>query len=143
MSQYIRQEFKGSKAAKKFACGRTKTSAIVSCIGNNFFQQLNTDMQKLSFSMMLDASNDTGLHNMFPITVHIFEANFGRVMAKFYDINYMKGRDASTAQALIQSVDNILAKMLFNGTIVLRWDLITLTQTTQTLATEIQLEQRL
>ena len=49
MSQYIRQEFKGSKAAKKFACGRTKTSAIVSYIGNNFFQQLNTDMQKLPF----------------------------------------------------------------------------------------------
>ena len=104
MSQYIRQEFKGSKAAKKFACGRIKTSAIVSGIGNNFFQQLNTDMQKLPFSMMLDASNDTGLHNMFPITVRIFDANFGRVMAKFYDINYMKGRDASTAQVLIQSV---------------------------------------
>ena len=104
MSQYIRQEFKGSKAAKKFACGRTKTSVIFSCIGNNFFQELNTNMQKLPFSMMLDASNDTGLFKMFSITVCIFDANFGRVIAKFYDINYMKGRDASTAQVLIQSV---------------------------------------
>ena len=34
MSQFIRQEFKGSKAAKKFACGGTKTWEIVSCIGN-------------------------------------------------------------------------------------------------------------
>ena len=110
MSQFIRQEFKGSKAAKKFACDRTKTTAIVSRIGNNFFQQLNTDMQKLPFSMMLDASNDTGLYKMFPITARIFDVNFGRVMTKFYDINYMKGRDASRAQTLFQSVDDILAK---------------------------------
>ena len=67
MSQFIRQEFKGSKAAEEFACGRTKTSATVTSIGNNFFQQLNTDMQKLPFSMILDTSNNTGLYKMFPI----------------------------------------------------------------------------
>ena len=52
----------------------------------------------------------------------------------------MKGQDTSTAQAQFQGVDDILAKMVFIGTIVPRWDLITLTQT---LATEIQLKQRL
>ena len=37
------------------------------------------------------------------------------------------------------SVDDVLAKkIVFNGTIVLRWDLITVTQT---LETEIQLKQ--
>ena len=67
-------------------------------------------MQKLPFSMMLNASNDTGLYKMFPITDCIFDVNFGRVMTKIYDINHTKGRDASTAQALFQSVDEILAK---------------------------------
>ena len=110
MSQFIRQEFNGRKAVENFACGRRKTSAIVSCIGNNFFKQLNTNMEKFLFSMMLGASNDTGLYKTFPITVHIFDVNFGMVMTKFYDINYMKGWDASTAQALFQSVDGILAK---------------------------------
>ena len=76
---------------------------------------------------------------MFSITVRIFDMNFGRVVTKFYDINSMKGRDASIAPVQFQSVDDILAKMVFNGTIVLRWDLIT---PTQTLATEIQLKQR-
>ena len=38
MSQFIRQEFKGSKGTEKFACGRTNKLAIVSCIGNNVFQ---------------------------------------------------------------------------------------------------------
>ena len=140
MSQYTRQDFKGSKAAEKFACSQTKMSAIGNCIGNNFFQQLNTDMQKLPFNTMLNPKCETGLNKMFPITVRIFDMNFCRVMKKFYDINYMKGQDTSTAQAQFQGVDDILAKMVFNGTIVPHWDLITLTQT---LATEIQLKQRL
>ena len=46
----------------------------------------------------------------------------------------MKGQDASTTQAHFLSVDDILAKMVFSGTIVLPWDLMTLTQT---LVTEI------
>ena len=63
-NQYMKHEFNGSKAAEK-KC-RIKTSAIVSCIGNNFFQQFNTRMQKLPFSMMLNASNDTGLYKISP-----------------------------------------------------------------------------
>ena len=35
-NQYMKQEFNGSKAAEKKR--RIKTSAIVSCIGNNSFQ---------------------------------------------------------------------------------------------------------
>ena len=89
-------------------------------------------MQKLPFSTMLDASNDAGLYKMYPIIVRIFDVNFGRVMTKFYDLNYMKWRVASTAQAHFQSVDNIVTKMMFNGTIVLCWDLITLPQTLAT-----------
>ena len=67
-------------------------------------------MKKFPLSMMLDASNDTGLYKMFPITVSIFDLNFVRVMTKFYDNNYLKGQDASTAQALFQGVDDILTK---------------------------------
>ena len=89
--------------------------------------------------MMLDASNDTGLYKMFPITVRIFDVNFGWVMTKFYDINYMKGRDANTAQALFQSVDDILAKngVQWNNSTSLGLD------NTKTLATKIPLKQRL
>ena len=34
----------------------------------------------------------------------------------------------STAQALFQGVDDVLAKAVFSGTTVLRWDLITIKQ---------------
>ena len=32
MTQFIKREFTGSKAAENFACGRTKTSAIVNAL---------------------------------------------------------------------------------------------------------------
>ena len=59
---------------------------------------------------MLDVSNDTGLYKMFPIPVRIFNMNFGRVITKFNDTNFMKGWDASTTQALFQSIHDIVAK---------------------------------
>ena len=34
MTQYVKTEYKGSPAAENFLCGRTKTSAVVNCIGN-------------------------------------------------------------------------------------------------------------
>ena len=59
-------------------------------------------------------------------------------MTKLCDNNYVKGRVQSTAQALFQGVDDVLAKAVFNGTTVLRWDLITVKQTS---AKETELKQ--
>ena len=55
---------------------------------------------------MLDDSNDTGLSKMFPNTVWVFDVNFNRLMTKFFDMNLIDGTDASTAEAMFQSVDN-------------------------------------
>lgn len=59
-------------------------------------------------SLMLDASNDTGLQKMFPVTVRIYDINFRRIMTKFLDINLLEGRDASTAETMFASVNNLL-----------------------------------
>ena len=61
LSQLNRSEFKGSNAADNFTCGRTKTAAIVNCLGNHFFEHLKSDMQELPYSLMLDGSNDNGI----------------------------------------------------------------------------------
>ena len=58
---------------------------------------------------MLDGSNDTGLSKMFLITVRLFDANFNRVMTKFFDMSLIDGTDASTVEAMFQSVDNQLS----------------------------------
>ena len=61
LAPLIRKEFTDSHIAKQFTCGRTKTAAIVNCIGDYFFENLKDNMQNLRFSPMLDGSNDTGI----------------------------------------------------------------------------------
>ena len=39
LSPLIRSEYIGSKAAENFSCGRTKTAAIVKCLGDYFFKK--------------------------------------------------------------------------------------------------------
>ena len=68
---------------QKTSCGRTKTAAIVNCLGDHFFEKLKSDMQEMPYSLMLDGSNDTGLSKTFLITVRVFDANFNRVMTNF------------------------------------------------------------
>ena len=73
-------------------------------------------MQNMPYSLMLDSSNDNGIQKMFPITVRIFDETFNRIMTKFLDMNLLEGRDASTADAMFESVDNVLTKH------DIRWD---------------------
>ena len=69
----IRKEFSDSHISKQFTCGRTKTAAIVNCIGDYFSENLKGNMQNLRFSPMLDNSNDLGYKKMFSVTVHVYE----------------------------------------------------------------------
>ena len=39
LTPYIKNEFKGSNATKKISCGRTKTAAIINCIGDDIKSQ--------------------------------------------------------------------------------------------------------
>ena len=66
LTQYVKGEFKDSKAAKNFSCGRTKTAAIINCIGGDIKQELVKDMYQSPFSIMVDGSNDAGLKNCSP-----------------------------------------------------------------------------
>ena len=82
LTKFITREFKGSPAASNFVCGRTKTAAIINCIGERMKEELISNLQKYPFSVMLDASSDTGLYKKFPVIVRIFDINFG--LAKWY-----------------------------------------------------------
>ena len=68
MMQYVETEFKGSPATENFSCRHTKTSAIVSCIGNFLQEQLIQDMKNWLLSIMVDGSNNTGSEKMLAIT---------------------------------------------------------------------------
>ena len=62
-------------------------------------------MKNWSFSIMVDGSNDICLEKMLPISVRIFDVNFGRVMTKFFDMKLLSGRDSGTAEVMFDSID--------------------------------------
>lgn len=97
LTQIVKSEFQGTAAAENFACGRTKTSAIINCLGDEFKAELVDDMKKFPFSFMIDGSNDTGIAKMHPVTVRLYDVNFNRVMTKFLDMNLIEGSTSGTA----------------------------------------------
>ena len=68
---------------------------------------------------MLDASNDTRLYKMFPVTVRMYDVKFSCIMTKFLDMNMLVGREASTAQFEFNSIDKLFQ------TFELSWNLVT------------------
>ena len=109
-TQIVKSEFQGSAAAENFACGRTKTSAIINCLGDEFQAEMVDDMKKFPFSFVIDGSNDTGIAKMYPVTVLIFDVNNNRVMAKFLDMNLIEGSTSGTAATIFQHVDALFHK---------------------------------
>lgn len=75
-----------------------KTANIIYCIGAYMKQGLINRMKVERFNIMLDISNHTRLHKMFPVTVCLFDINFNRVMTKVVDMNMVVGTNKSTAQ---------------------------------------------
>ena len=69
LSPFLKKEFKYSPTVDLFSSGRTKAATIVNCIDDRFFEELKSDMQEYSFSIMVDPSNDTDIQKMFPMTV--------------------------------------------------------------------------
>ena len=110
LSKWVGKEFKSCTAGENFSCGRTKTAAIVNCVGASMKHDLVNTLQEEPFSIMLDASNDSGLYKMFPVTVRLFDVNFDLEMTKFLDMNMLVGRDASTARAEFDSVNTLFEK---------------------------------
>lgn len=98
LTKLTSKEFTGCEAGKIFACGRTKTTNIIYCIGAYMKQGLINRMKVETFNIMLDISNHTRLHKMFPVTVGLFDINFNRTMTKVVDLNMLVGTNKSTAQ---------------------------------------------
>ena len=110
LTQIVKSEFQGSAAAENFACGRTKTSAIINCLGDEFKAELVDDMKKFPFSFMIDGSNHTGIAKTYLLTVCIYDVNFNRVMTKFLDMNLIEGSTSGTAATIFQHVDALFQK---------------------------------
>ena len=110
MMKLMSKEFKGCAAADQFSCGRTKSATMVNYIGSHMKEELVSAMTTEPLSIMFDASNDTGLYKMFPVTVRIFDTNFNHIMTKFLDMNMLVGRNASTVAFEFNSIDELFTR---------------------------------
>ena len=84
---------------------KKKTAAIRNCLGEDIKKDLLKDMSSSPFSRMVDGSNDAGLKKMFPINMCIFDVTFNRIVPKFFVMNMLEGKDASTGEVIFTSFD--------------------------------------
>jgi hypothetical protein len=111
MGPLFRSAFLDSDIAKQYACGRTKTCAIVNkAMGRHCHEYVVQHCKEHPFSLGIDGSSDTDVHKMNPMTVRIFDINRSHtVTTHFYNMCVTSGRDASKSAQLFLVVQ---AKML-------------------------------
>ena len=98
--------FPDREIAKHYACGRTKTSAIINkALGPHCHEYVVNHIKKHPFSLGIDGSSDTDVEKMNPMTVRIFYINGPKtVSTRFYNMCVKSGRDASKAETLFKVV---------------------------------------
>ena len=94
--------FPDSKIAKSYACGRTKTGAIINkAMGPHCHAYLVEHCTTHPFSLGIDGSSDTDVNKMNPVTMRVFDINRSKtVTSHFYDMCITSGRDAAKAETV-------------------------------------------
>lgn len=86
-TKICKQMFPDSDIAKKFACGKTKTTQIIKrALAPSCDKTVEQLCQTYPFSIMCDESNDRGNDKNFVILVRVFDDNVGQVVTQFLDM---------------------------------------------------------
>ena len=105
------KNFPDSEIVKSYHCARTKTACILHyALAPRLIDELVTAMKQQPYSLSVDASNDTGLSKMNPVTVRIFDVSRKAVSQKFLDLCLTKGVDASKSQEIFDAIQNTLER---------------------------------
>ena len=104
-----RKNFPDSKIAQNYHCARTKTACILNySIAPLLRDELVAQMKVEPFSLSVDASSDTGLSKMNPLTVRIHDVTSKVVLQKFFDLCLTTGVTASTAATIFDKINATL-----------------------------------
>ena len=85
VSKLFGQMFPDSEIARKFACGRTKTTAIVKEALSPYYHAKAIHNMSNSFSVLMDESNDKQDKSCI-ILVGVLDAELGNVKTRFLDM---------------------------------------------------------
>ena len=98
--------FPDSEVAKKFACGRTKTTAIVKeALAPHFLKKTIQNMVN-HFSILMDESNDKNDKSCI-ILVRVFDSELGDTRTRFLDMPVV---NIGTAQNIFDALKSSLSK---------------------------------
>ena len=102
----FRTMFPDSEIAKAFACGHTKTAAIIKEVLSPHFQRNLVTNLSNSFSIMIDESNDK-VNKSCIILVRLLDPELGNVCTRFLDMPVV---NIGTAQYIFRALKEPLQK---------------------------------
>ena len=77
--------FPDSLTAKKFACGHTKTTAIIKALAPHYLGKVISNISNNPFSLMMDESNDKTDKSCI-ILVRVLDSEKGETCTRFLDM---------------------------------------------------------
>lgn len=104
-TKFINLNFPDSEIAKKFACGRTKTSAITHHLADNVKARLLRRMKDHAFTISTDGSNDAH-SKLYPIVVRSFDEEAGEVRSDVLSVPDCK--DSATGRNIFELLNQEL-----------------------------------
>ena len=107
-----KKNFPDSDIAQSYHSARTKTACILNhAVAPDLKRQLVAAMQEQPYSLSTDASSDTGLSKMNPLTVRIFDVNRNVVTQQFLDLCLTSGEDAGRAKSIFDKINDTLSEL--------------------------------
>jgi hypothetical protein len=108
MGPLFRTMFPDSAIAKKYGCGRTKTTAIVECLASEDDKKITTALKMGPFSLATDGSTDMDCKQLYPLIVRYFDPDRGQIMCVL--LTMAENREASTGRNIFKLLDDELKK---------------------------------
>lgn len=108
----MKKNFPDSDVAKAYQSARTKTACILNyAVAPELKRTLVSAMQLQPYSLSTDASSDTGLSKMNPLTVRIYDINRNVITQQFLDLCLTTGEDAGKAKSIFDKIDDTLKEL--------------------------------
>lgn len=86
----FRKMFPQSETAKRYGCGKTKTSAIVQEMAQETCRFVVESLQKVPFSIATDGSNDSD-SKLYPIVTTYFDHSLQRMVSRLLSLPVLEG----------------------------------------------------
>ncbi|XP_071504712.1 LOW QUALITY PROTEIN: zinc finger MYM-type protein 6-like [Diadema antillarum] len=103
----FRQMFPDSNIAKEYSCARTKTSHIVGHLADCDSSNLTRAIKNAPFSIATDGSTDSEAVKLYPVLIHSFDEEMGRVVSELLELKECNER--STGENIFKLLDNALS----------------------------------